>query len=146
LSLLWNGRYNVKFMLNLCFRNTSLVKYSHAIRAQRTLRFFNACVNCGALTESATEQNRYLGFGNPNRRLVDFFFWLFRKGWSTVIILSVVSFYLFVLFFTALIVWAANLDNDCVRVGGKRFGELSNRSVSFISFDAAIYYGMRCAL
>ena len=34
---------------------------------QRTLRFLSACINCGALTESATEQNLYLGFGDPNQ-------------------------------------------------------------------------------
>ena len=45
--------------------------------------------------------------------------------------LSVVWFYVLVLFFALLIVWASDIDNDCVRVGGKRFGELDNRSVSF---------------
>lgn len=102
---------------------------------RRTLRFLSACINCGALTESATEQNLYLGFGDPNRWLIYFFFWLFRKGWSTVIVLSVVWYYSFVLFFALLIVWAAEIDIDCVRIGGKRFGDLENRSKFMDSFS-----------
>mmetsp|Transcript_1771 Transcript_1771/g.3928 ORF Transcript_1771/g.3928 Transcript_1771/m.3928 type:complete len:759 (-) Transcript_1771:433-2709(-) len=102
---------------------------------RRTLRFLSACINCGALTQSATEQNLYLGFGDPNRWLIYFFFWLFRKGWSTVIVLSVVWYYSFVLFFALLIVWAAEIDIDCVRIGGKRFGDLENRSKFMDSFS-----------
>ncbi|KAL7533720.1 hypothetical protein ACHAXR_005400, partial [Thalassiosira sp. AJA248-18] len=102
---------------------------------QRTLRFLSACINCGALTESSTEQNLYLGLGDPNRWLIYFFFWLFRKGWSTVIVLSVVWYYALVLIFALLIIWASEIDNDCVKVGGLNIGELENRSKFMDSFS-----------
>lgn len=102
---------------------------------RRSLHFCNACINCGAVTQSATEQNMYLGgFPNPNQIVIDFFFWMFRKGWTTVIVLSVVWYYAFVILFAAFIVWAAEMDNDCVRVGGIRSGDL-DRSLFMDAFS-----------
>ncbi|KAL9189546.1 hypothetical protein ACHAXT_009221 [Thalassiosira profunda] len=102
---------------------------------RRTIGFCCACVNCGALTESATEQNLYLGVGDPNRWLMFFFFWLFRKGWATVIILSVTWYYALVLLFALLIVWSSELDNDCVKVGGVNIGDLGRRTKFMDAFS-----------
>lgn len=102
---------------------------------RKTLRFISSCINCGALTESAAEQTTYRGFGDPNRMLIYFFFWLFRKGWVYVTLLSIVWFYILVVFFALLIVWAAELDNDCVKVGGADIGGLDNRSKFMDAFS-----------
>lgn len=67
---------------------------------------------------------------DPSRWLTDFFFWLFRKGWTTAIALSIVWYYAFVLFFAGLIVWSSALDNDCIRVGDVEMGETGQRLVS----------------
>ena len=45
-------------------------------------------------------------------------------------VLSVVWYYALVVLFALLLVWASNLDDDCVRVGGEKIGGLDNRSVS----------------
>lgn len=67
---------------------------------------------------------------DPSRWLTDFFFWLFRKGWATVIALSIVWYYALVLFFAGLIAWSAKLDSDCIRVGDEELGESGHRLVS----------------
>ena len=61
---------------------------------------------------------------NSYHVVIYFFFWLFRKGWSTVIALSIIWYYALVLMFAGLIIWASNLDNDCVKVGGNNIGDL----------------------
>ncbi len=67
---------------------------------------------------------------DPSRWISDFFFWLFRKGWTTVIALSIVLYYALVLFFAGLIVWSAKLDSDCVMAGDMKLGENGPRLVS----------------
>mmetsp|Transcript_16060 Transcript_16060/g.32083 ORF Transcript_16060/g.32083 Transcript_16060/m.32083 type:complete len:729 (+) Transcript_16060:122-2308(+) len=97
--------------------------------------FVYSIVNCGALTDSSSEQNlSFMGLPNPNRWLIDFFYWLFRSGWTTVMTISLLMFYGLVLFFTLLIFWAARIDSDCVRVGGLEFGALPTRSRFYDSF------------
>lgn len=73
---------------------------------------------------------------DPSRWLTDFFFWLFRKGWATVIALSIVWYYALVLFFAGLIVWSANLDSDCIRVGDEALGESGDRLVSLFKLSS----------
>lgn len=70
---------------------------------------------------------------DPSRWITDFFFWLFRKGWTTVIALSIVWYYALVLFFAGLIVWSSKLDSDCIRVGDMELGESSQQ---FLFMDA----------
>jgi len=101
---------------------------------RRSLAFVFACLNCGAHTESSTEQNLFLGLGNPNRWLVDFFYWLFRKGWLTIFLVSVVMFYILVVVFAVLIIWAATLDSDCIRIGDQPFGGSASRSLAAQAF------------
>lgn len=96
---------------------------------RRTLACMMACLNCGAHTESSTEQNLFLGLGNPNRWLVDFFYWLFRKGWLTIFVVSIFMFYLLVLVFALLITLTAMSDNDCLRIGEQPFGASATRSL-----------------
>jgi hypothetical protein len=114
----------------------SFLSFAHTITPlQRTLMFLSSIVNCGAMTDSSTDQNlSFLGLPNPNRWLVDFFYWLFRKGWTSVILVALFMFYFLVLLFTLLIVWAANADDDCVRVGGAEFGTLPTRSIFIDAF------------
>lgn len=101
------------------------------------MRFFYACMNCGAVTESSIEQISYSGSRrcHPDMWLSDFFGWLFRKGWATISILSLIWFYSLVLLFTVIIMWAANIDPDCLRIGGKTVAEIGKESVrSFFPF------------
>jgi hypothetical protein len=44
-----------------------------------------------------------------------------------------------VILFSLLIVWAADMDNDCVRVGGLRPGDIDNRSVSSLLFYECMF-------
>jgi hypothetical protein len=98
---------------------------------QKILRFFYACIKCGALTESSIEQSTHMSsMADPSRWITDFFFWLFRKGWTTVIGLSIVWYYALVLFFAVLIAWSSKLDSDCIRVGNMALGESGQRWVS----------------
>ena len=97
---------------------------------RRSFACLLACLNCGAHTESSTEQNLFLGLGSPNRWLIDFFYWLFRKGWFTIFAVSLVMFYLLVIFFAVLIIWAAVMDSDCIRVGDDPFTASATRSLA----------------
>ncbi len=112
------GTGNVKPMYRL-----QLTRQNQLGCFRRSLACFLACLNCGAHTESSTEQNLFLGLGNPNRWLVDFFYWLFRKGWLTIFVVSVVMFYILVVVFAVLIICAATMDSDCIRIGDKPFGD-----------------------
>ncbi|KAL7437672.1 hypothetical protein ACHAXH_003191 [Discostella pseudostelligera] len=105
-------------------------------RCGRTIRFLYACIKCGALTESSIEQSTHMGsMANPSRWLTDFFFWLFRKGWTTVIFLSIVWYYALVLFFAGLIVWSSKLDSDCIREGDTELGEGGHRLLFMDAFS-----------
>jgi len=72
---------------------------------------------------------------NLNIWITNFFYWLFRKGWMTVVMVSLFTFYLLVLLFTLIIViWTVYVDSDCVRIGGLPFGSMPHRSVSSAQF------------
>jgi hypothetical protein len=96
------------------------------------MKLIHSCIHCGAMTDSSIEHVAYMGSGrcHPDMWLSDFFGWLFRKGWATISILSLISFYALVLLFTVLIMWAANIDNDCLRIEGKTVAEIGKQSVS----------------
>ena len=96
------------------------------------MKLIYSCIHCGAMTDSSIEHVAYMGSGrcHPDMWLSDFFGWLFRKGWATISILSLISFYALVLLFTVLIMWAANIDNDCLRIEGKTVAEIGKQSVS----------------
>ena len=89
-----------------------------------------ACIRCGAMNNSI-EHVTYTGDGrcHPELWLSDFFGWLFRKGWATISVLSLISFYALVLLFTLLIMWAVEVDHDCLRIGGKTVDEIGKDSV-----------------
>jgi hypothetical protein len=89
-----------------------------------------ACIRCGAANNSI-EHVSYAGDGrcHPELCLSDFFGWLFRKGWATISVLSLISFYALVLLFTLLIMWAVEVDHDCLRIGGKTVDEIGKDSV-----------------
>ena len=116
-------------MYNL--RSTSRVSADASCR-QRALSCIISCVNCGA--QSDTLASDYSSFGSPTRWLLDFFYWIFRKGWLTVFALAVVAYYVIVFFFTGLIVAASNVDKYCVRVGGIPMGDL-NTSIAMDAFS-----------
>ena len=116
-------------MYNL--RSTSRVSADASCR-QRALSCIISCVNSGA--QSDTLASDYSSFGSPTRWLLDFFYWIFRKGWLTVFALAVVAYYVIVFFFTGLIVAASNVDKYCVRVGGIPMGDL-NTSIAMDAFS-----------
>jgi hypothetical protein len=104
------------------------------------MRFICACVRCGAMTENSIEQITYTGDGrcHPETWLSDFFGWLFRKGWATISALSLISFYALVLLFTLLIMWAVEIDRDCLRIEDKTFAEIGRDTVrSFLLLQIA---------
>jgi len=68
------------------------------------------------------------------RWLIDFFYWLFRKGWFTIFAVALVMFYLLVIFFGALITWAAVMDSDCIRIGDNPFEGTATRSLAAQAF------------
>lgn len=117
------------------YRLTAVKGANEAGFCRRIFQFIMAIINCGALTESDAEQNLYFGCGDPNRWLMSFFFWLFRKGWTTVIMLSVFWYYTLIVMFALFIMWASDADADCVKVGGNNIGELENRSKFVDSFS-----------
>ncbi len=89
-----------------------------------------ACFRVGAVTENSIEHVTYTGGRcHPELWLSDFFGWLFRKGWATICVLSLISFYALVLLFTLLIMWAVEIDYDCLRIEGKTYGEIEKDSV-----------------
>lgn len=100
---------------------------------KRSLACVLACLNCGAHKEASTEQNLFLGLCNPNRWLIDFFYWLFRKGWLEIFAVSLAMFYLLAFLFAALIIWAAVIDSDCIRVGD---GQFQGNASSFLAAQA----------
>ena len=53
----------------------------------------------------------------------------------TVTFLAVIWYYILILIFALLIVWAAQMDNDCVKVGGDNIGDLPSRSKFMDSFS-----------
>ena len=116
-------------MYNL--RSTSRAS-ADASFCRRALSCIISCINCGAHSDNVSSD--YSSFGSPTRWLVDFFYWIFRKGWLTVFALAVVAYYVIVVFFTGLIVSASKLDKDCVRVGGIPMGELK-RSIFMDAFS-----------
>ena len=93
-----------------------------------------SCLNCGAHTGDSTGQILFLGLGSPNRWLVDFFYWLFRKGWLTIFFWAVIIFYILVALFSALIIFAAVIDSDCIRIGDEQFGSSDTRSLAANAF------------
>ncbi|KAL3776253.1 hypothetical protein HJC23_002973 [Cyclotella cryptica] len=93
--------------------------------------FLCAVINCGAISDS-TDARGY----NPNIWITNFFYWLFRKGWMTVVMVSLLSFYILVLLFTLIIVlWTVYVDSDCVRIGGLPFGSMPHRSLFMDAFS-----------
>eukprot|EP00804_Cyclotella_cryptica_P026850 CCRYP_019896-RA/>CCRYP_019896-RA protein AED:0.10 eAED:0.10 QI:583/0.4/0.33/1/0.8/0.66/6/0/485 len=93
--------------------------------------FLCAVINCGAISDS-TDARGY----NPNIWITNFFYWLFRKGWMTVVMVSLLSFYILVLLFTLIIVlWTVYADSDCVRIGGLPFGSMPHRSLFMDAFS-----------
>ena len=89
-----------------------------------------ACFRCGA-SDNSIEHVTYTGEWrcHPEFWLSDFFGWLFRKGWATISVLSLISFYALVMLFTLLIMWTVEVDHDCLRIGGKTVDEIGNESV-----------------
>lgn len=105
---------------------------------RRTMRILHSCINCGTLTESSIEQIAHTGGTercHPGLMLTDFFGWLFRKGWATIGLLSLLWFYALVFIFTLLVMWSARIDNDCLRIGGKTVTEIGNDSFFLDAFS-----------
>lgn len=53
----------------------------------------------------------------------------------TVIVHSILCYYLLVVLFSLLIVWSSDIDSSCVRVGGVKMGELDNRGLFMDAFS-----------
>lgn len=60
---------------------------------------------------------------NPNQQLAMYLHWMFRVNFMFLFGVMCVTFFVLVMIFAALIVIAGTSHADCVRVGGKPFGE-----------------------
>lgn len=89
-----------------------------------------AFINCGALEEdTAMSEGTDL-----NSILIDFFYYIFRKGWMPVFVISFMTFYTLVIMGAAFILLAAKVEgNECVLDGGDPLG--TNRHIFLGAFS-----------
>ena len=73
---------------------------------------------CGSAVGSGTT-----GVGmNHNQRLANSLHWMFRVNFLFLFAVMCTIFFVWIMFFAALIIGAGRIDNECVRVGGNPFG------------------------
>lgn len=60
---------------------------------------------------------------SPNQAIALSLHWMFRVNFFVLFSLSCVIFFGLVIIFSAFIILAGTLESDCVRIGGKSFGE-----------------------
>jgi hypothetical protein len=60
---------------------------------------------------------------NPNQQMALYLHWMFRVNFAFLFFLMCFVFFVLVVVFAGLIVVAGSINPDCVRVGGRSFGE-----------------------
>lgn len=101
------------------------------------------CLSCGLLGRNAGRSGGMTIGINPNQQLAMYLHWMFRVNFLFLFCVMCVMFFVLVMFFAALIIFAGELDNECVRIGGKPFGTVDSEfadafALSWTTFSTVV--------
>ena len=99
--------------------------------------------SCGLFGRgSGSSGNMTIGI-NPNQQLAMYLHWMFRVNFLFLFCVMCVMFFVLVMVFAALIIFAGSLDPECVRIGGQPFGEVDSEfadafALSWTTFSTVV--------